>query len=106
MLLTAGVFLIIIVVSLLLYSPLGIIDWTQILPTIFTLCGVWLLAMAGMKTSSPQKYELGPFATSSWGLLLIGIGIAWFAYVYNPIYSLAIILIVIGALAIVAAMKR
>jgi hypothetical protein len=98
--------LIVVVVSLLLYSPLRLIDWTQILPLLLALYGVWLLALGGIRASSPQKYELGPFTTSAWGLLLIAIGGAWFAYAYNAVYSLAIILIVVGILAIIAALKR
>ena len=108
-LLSIGVFLIIIVVSILLYWPLQVIpppNWTLIFPLIIALYGVWMLALAAIRMSNPQKYERGAFGTSSWGLLLIAIGGSWFVYTYNVVYSIAIILLMLGALAIIAALKR
>lgn len=107
-LVSIGVFLIIVVMSILLYQPLQIIkDWTLLLPLIIALSGCWLAVLAGMRHSSPQKYERGPFSTLSWGLLLVAIGGAWFMYGYGWwYYSLAIVLLALAALAIAAALKR
>jgi hypothetical protein len=106
-LLSIGVFLVILVVSILLYQPLQIIkDWTLILPLIIALSGCWLAALAGMRASAPQKYERGAFSTLSWGLLLVAIGGAWFLYGYGWYYSLIIVLLAFAGLAIVAALKR
>lgn len=105
-LITIGVFLIIVVVSILLYQPLKIIDWTLILPMIIVLSGCWLAVLGGLRYSSPQKYERGPFSTASWGLLLVAVGAAWFVYGYGWYYSLAILLLALAALAIAAALKR
>ena len=107
-LVSIGVFLIIVVSSILLYQPLQIIkDWTLLLPLIIALSGCWLAVLAGMRHSSPQKYERGPFSTLSWGLLLVAIGGAWFMYDYGWwYYSLAIVLLALATLAIAAALKR
>lgn len=107
-LVSIGVFLIIVVMSILLYQPLQIIkDWTLLLPLIIALSGCWLAVLAGMRHSSPRKYERGPFSTLSWGLLLVAIGGAWFMYDYGWwYYSLAIVLLALAALAIAAALKR
>lgn len=107
-LVSIGVFLIIVVMSILLYQPLQIIkDWTLLLPLIIALSGCWLAVLAGMRHSSPQKYERGPFSTLSWGLLLVAIGGAWFMYDYGWwYYSLAIVLLALATLAIAAALKR
>jgi hypothetical protein len=106
-LVSIGVFLIIVVMSILLYQPLQIIkDWTLLLPLIIALSGCWLAVLAGMRHSSPQKYERGPFSTLSWGLLLVAIGGAWFMYDYGWHYSLAIVLLALATLAIAAALKR
>lgn len=107
-LLSVGVLLVIIIVSALLYAPLNIIDWTLVLPMILTLFGLWIIVLAGMRSSSPQKYERGPFSTLSWGLLLVAIGGAWFLYGYGygwP-YALIVVLLVLAILAIVVAVKR
>jgi hypothetical protein len=103
--LTLGVFLVILVIAIVLYVA-QIIDWTLIVPVVLVLSGCWTLALAGIRASNPAKYERGPFSTFAWGLLLIAIGGAWFLYAVNPLYSLALVLLVLGALAIVAAFRR
>lgn len=106
-LLSIGVSLIILVICIVLYEPLKIItDWKLISPLLVTLYGCWAIVLAGIRTSNPQKYERSPFSTFAWGLLLIAIGGAWFMYGTNPLYSLVIIALVLGALAITAALRR
>jgi len=103
--LSLGVFLIIIVVAILLYAA-SLIDWTLIIPVILVLSGCWTMVLAGMRATNPQKYERGAFSTISLGLLLIAVGGAWYLFVIDPLYSLALILLVFGALAIAAALRR
>lgn len=105
-LLSVGVFFIILVISIILYTPLGYVDWTLIPPLVLAFYGCWTMVLAGIRTSNPQKYERSPFSTFAWGLLLIAVGGAWFMYGINPLYSLVIILLVLGALAITAALRR
>jgi hypothetical protein len=105
-LLSIGVFFIILVIAIILYVPLGLVSLYDVVPLILALSGCWLMVLAGIRASNPQKYERGPFSTFAMGLLLIAVGGAWlFAYV-NWLYSLAVILLVLGALAIAAALKR
>jgi hypothetical protein len=103
--LSVGVFLIIIVVAIMLYAA-SLIDWTLIIPVILVLSGCWTLVLAGMRATNPQKYERGAFSTVSLGLLLIAVGGAWYLFAFDPLYSLALILLVFGALAIAAALRR
>jgi len=103
--LSLGVFLIIIVVAILLYAA-SLIDWTLIIPVILVLSGCWTMVLAGMRATNPQKYERGAFSTISLGLLLIAVGGAWYLFAFDPLYSLALILLVFGALAIAAALRR
>jgi hypothetical protein len=108
-LLSIGVLLVIVVVSILLYVPLQVItDWTLILPLILALYGLWTIALGGMRASAPQKYERGAFSTLSMGLLLVAIGGAWFlyGYGYDWYYSLIVILLALAGVAIASAMKR
>ena len=42
----------------------------------------------------------------SLGLLLIAVGGAWYLFPVNALYSLALVLLVFGALAIAAALRR
>jgi hypothetical protein len=104
--LSIGVFLIIIVVSIMLYAAQVITDWTLIIPVVLVLSGCWTLVLAGMRASNPQKYERGAFSTMGLGLLLIAVSGAWCLFAVDPLYSLALILLVLGALAIAAALRR
>ncbi|MGD0979622.1 MAG: hypothetical protein ABR962_10860 [Candidatus Bathyarchaeia archaeon] len=104
-LLTIGAIFVIIVVSILLYAAKLLTDY-YILPTIISLFGIWLMVLAVMQSSNPEKYGRGAFSYFGWGLLLIAVGGAWFLYTYNGIYSLAVILLVLGGLAIAAAFRR
>ena len=105
-LLSIGIFLIVLVVSILFYVPLELIQWYLIPPMILALYGLWTITLAGIRGSRPGKYERGPFNTLAWGLLLIAIGGAWFFFSVNWIYSLVIILLVLGLLAVTAALRR
>ena len=104
--LSAGVFLIIIVVAIMLYAAQIITDWVLIFPVILVLSGCWTLVLAGMRAGNPQKYERSAFSTIGLGLILIAAGGASYLFAFEPLYSLALILLVFGALAIAAALKR
>jgi hypothetical protein len=104
-LLTIGVFFIVIVIGILLYA-VGVIGWTLIIPVILVLSGLWTLALAAIRAIKPVKYERGSFGTMALGLLLIAVGGAWFLFAYSWLYSLILILLLLGALAIAAAIRR
>jgi hypothetical protein len=104
-LLSIGVFLLIIVAVILLFA-VNIIGWTLIIPLILVLSGCWVLVLAGIRTSNPQKYERGVFSTMGLGLFMIAVGGAWYLIGISWLYSLALVLLVLGALAIAAALRR
>jgi hypothetical protein len=107
-LLTIGALFVIIVVSVLLYIlPLGLLtEWWMVPATLIMLFGVWLMVLSGMQHSNPEKYGRGAFSYFGWSLLLVAVGGACFLYMLNWVYSLAVILLVLGALAIAAAFRR
>ena len=104
-LLSFGVFLIIIVVGILL-AVTGAISWGLLVPVVLVLCGLWAIALGGLRMGKPQKYERGSFSTMAGGLGLIVVGVAWYLFGINWIYSLVVILLAIAALAILGALKR
>lgn len=106
-LLSIGVFLLIIVAVIVLYAAIpAVVTLADVIPLILVLSGVWTLVLAGIRLSTPQKYERGAFSTLNMGLLLIAVGGAWYLLYINWLYSLALILLVLGVIAIAAAMKR
>jgi O-antigen/teichoic acid export membrane protein len=104
-LLSIGVFFIILVVAVLLVAT-NVLVWTLMVPLVLVLFGVWILALAAMRGAIPQKYERSPFSTMAMGLGLIVLGGAWFLFSYNWLYSLALILLAFGAIAIASALRR
>jgi hypothetical protein len=105
-LLSIGVFFIVAVVAIVLYAAKAFADWLNIFPLIFILFGACLLVLAGIRAQNPQKYEREPFGTLEMGVLLMALGGAWLLFKNGFIYSLALILLVLGVIAIVAALKR
>jgi hypothetical protein len=105
-LLSIGVFLIIVVVAILLYVAQVITDWTLIIPVILVLSGFWMIVLASIRASNPQKYERGAFSTMGFGLLMIAVGGAWYLLGINWLYSVILILVVLAALVIAAALMR
>lgn len=106
-LLSIGVFFIAVVVGILLYAT-GLISWTLIAPVVLLVFGCWMLALAGMRSSKPVKYERGGFGTAALGLCLIAVGGAWFVFAFTGgiLYAVVVILIVLAVLAIVTALRR
>jgi len=72
------------------------------------LFGIWMLALAVIRSGNAGKYERSSFSTLAMGVLLLVVGGAWsmIALGVNWIYSLALILLVCAGLAIAAALKR
>ncbi len=105
-LLSIGVFFIVAVIAILLYAFGAFADWLNIFPVIFIIFGGWMLALSGIRTSNPQKYEREPFSTAGMGVLLIALGGCWLLWRTNWLYSVALGLLVLGVIAVVAATRR
>jgi hypothetical protein len=104
-LLSIGVFLLIIVAVIVLFAT-TLIALTVVIPLILVLSGVWILILAIVRSQNPQKYERGAFSTLNMGLILIALGGAWYLVYINWLYSLALLLLILGAIAIAAALRR
>ena len=104
-LLTIGVFFIIIVVAILLYPANVTRNWLNILHNHRSVRS--MDAGSGRSWSQgPQKYERSPYSTVQMGVLLMALGGAWFRLAYNWLYSIALLLLALGAIAIASAMRR
>jgi hypothetical protein len=106
-LLTIGAFFIVLVVALLLAAT-QVISWWLFGPVVLVLLGVWMMALAAIRSANQQKYARSPFSTVALGVTLIVVGGAWgiVALGQNWIYALALILLACAAIAIAAALKR
>lgn len=103
--LTIGVFFIILVVAILLVAT-KVLNWGQFPPLVLGLFGIWFLLLATMRGAGQMKYERSSFSTMAMGLGLIVLGGAWFLFSYNWLYSLALILLAFGGIAIASALRQ
>jgi len=107
-LLSTGVFLVVLAVSIVIYSA-NIITLQEMLPLIIGLYGFWIMILGGIRRRNPSKYERGALSTFTWGLLLTIVGfssILSLRGLINWLFALAAALLVIGILAIAVAMER
>jgi len=103
--LSIGAVLLIVAIAFVLYASLIINAWMMI-PLIVAMIGGWLFVLAAMQSRSPVKYGLSSFSILAWGALLLAIGGALLVYSFSWVYAILIIFIVLGAVAIAAAIGR
>jgi len=107
-LISLGVFIVIVAVSILVYS-FELITMLETLPLMVGFYGCWMIILAGMRYKNPSSYARGPLSTFAWGLLLAVTGfsvIASWRVGLNLLYVVAAVLLVIGILVIAVAVER
>lgn len=104
-LLTLGALIIIVAITILLGATFNI--WYEVIPLIIAFYGSWLIVVAGIRTRNTSKYERSPFSLFGWGICLaaVGFGLDFALRGLNIIYTLVTVLLLLGALAVVAALK-
>jgi hypothetical protein len=102
--LSLGVFLIIVAVWVAAWL-LEFVEPVNIVPLVLMSSGVWIVVVAGLKAVSPEKE--GAFSNLSWGTLFIVLGGS--LYMINmgmePLYTVVFVLVLVGALAVVTALR-
>jgi len=103
--LSFGVFLIIAAVLMVLFAAGGIKRFDEAVAIIVALYGVWTMILAGIRVRNPEKYGRGAYSTFTMGVVLAALGGAWIFFIEtaNVIVAVAIILVVIGILAVATA---
>jgi len=102
-LLSFGVFLVIVAVWIAAFL-LELILVENIVPLILLSSGVWTVVTAGLKAVKPEE---GAFSTFSWGMLFIVLGGSLYMINtgMNPMYTVVLVLALIGVLAVAAALR-
>jgi len=105
-LLSFGVLLVIVALVLVAYALDIITGIDQVVALIIALNGVWTMVLAGIRTKNPEKYGRGAYSTLVMGVVLTALGGAWFLTIagVSPILTFALLLVVIGILAVVSAL--
>ena len=105
--LTLGALIIIVAVVIIAYAANLLVSLLEIIPLIIAFYGCWLIVAAGIRARNPSKYARSAFSLFGWGMLLAAIGFGWDLNVrgMNWIYTLAVVLLLLGILAVVVALK-
>ena len=106
-LLSLGAFIIIVAIAVILGVALENF-WPKVIPLIIAFYGCWLVVVAGMRTRNPSKYPRSAFSFFGWGILIAAIGFGSYLSVggvINWIYASAVVLLILGILGVVAALK-
>jgi len=106
-LLSIGVFMLIVAICLMAYGAHYIMRLDEVFSLTIALYGVWVMILAGIKRPNQEKYERVSFSTFASGILLTAIGGAWFLNIQTAqwVYSLALVVLVLGILVVVAALR-
>jgi len=104
--LSIGVFIIVLALSIAVFAA-GLITLIEIVPLVLAFFGVWIMILAGIHTSKPQKYARSPFSTFSGGTLVMAVGVVWLLAIegYNIWYLLSALLLIFGLLVVVAVLR-
>lgn len=105
-LLSLGALLVIAAVLLVAYAGAIVKRLDEVLALIIALYGIWTMILAGIRVRNPEKYGRGAYSTLVMGVLLTALGGAWTLYIEgtNMIITIALILVVIGILAVASAL--
>jgi len=105
-LLSLGALLVIAAVLLVAFAAEVIERLDEVLALIIALYGIWTMILAGIRVRNPEKYGRGAYSTLVMGVLLTALGGAWVLYIEgtNVIITIALILVVIGILAVASAL--
>ena len=103
--LSMGALLVIAAVLLVAFSQ-GLLRIDEVFALIIMIYGVWTMILAGIRVVNPEKYGRGAYSTLVMGVLLTAVGGAWEFHIRfeNIIISIALILVVIGILAVASAL--
>lgn len=103
--LSLGVLVVILAISASIFAP----DLSAIFSLTLILFGMWVMVLAGIRASNPEKYGHEAFNVFSGGILITALGLAWFLYARVPPelvgYLLPALLLVVGILIAVAGIR-
>jgi hypothetical protein len=98
--------LLVIAAALLVAFSQGLLRIDEVFALIIMIYGIWTMILAGTRVVNPEKYGRGAYSTLVMGVLLTAVGGAWEFHIRfeNIIISIALILVVIGILAVASAL--
>ena len=99
--------LLVIAAVVIILGGLAEISWWEAIPLIIAFYGCWFIIFAGIGTKNQSKYARSAFSTFGWGMLLAAIGFGWDLTIrgWLWVYTLAIVILLLGILGLVAALR-
>jgi len=105
-LLYLAVFLV-ITALVIIFGGLVANSWWDVIPLIIAFYGCWFIVFAAVGTRNQSKYARSAFSTFGWGMLLVAIGFGWDLSVrgLSWVYTVAVVILLLGILGLVAALR-
>ncbi len=104
--LSIGVFIIVLALSIAAFAAGLITNLIEIVPLVFAFFGAWIMVLAGINASKPQKYARSAFSNFSWGALITAVGVVWLLASQVGIwYSISALLLILGLLVVAAVLR-
>jgi hypothetical protein len=99
--------LLVIAAVVIILGGLAVISWWEAIPLIIAFYGCWFIVFAGIGTRNQSKYARSTYSTFGWGMLLAAIGFGWDLNVrgLSWIYTVAVVILLLGILGLVAALR-
>jgi len=99
--------LLVIAALVIIFGGLVANSWWEVVPLIIAFYGCWFIVFAGIGTRYQTKYTRSAFSTFGWGMLLAAIGFGWALNVrgLSWIYTVAVVILLLGILGLVAALR-
>jgi hypothetical protein len=99
--------LLVIAAVVIILGGLAFISWWEVIPLIIAFYGCWFIVFAGIGTRYQSKYTRSAFSTFGWGMLLAAIGFGSDLSIRGLywIYTVAVVILLLGILGLVAALR-
>lgn len=105
--LSLGILILVLAISASAFVADMLVNVFEIFSLTFILFGLWIIVLAGMRSTNPEQYGGGAFDTFSGGILITTLGVLWLLHVRAlPVeYLITALLLVIGTLVAVAGIR-
>lgn len=105
--LSLGILILALAISVSAFAAKVLVDVLEIFSLTLILFGLWIMILAGMRSTNPEQYGGGAFNTFSGGILITTLGIVWSLSIRELLveYLFPALLLVVGIMIAVAGIR-
>ena len=105
--LSLGIIILVLALSASASAANLLVNVFEIFSLTLILFGLWIMILAGMRSTNPEQYGGGAFNTFSGGILITTLGVVWSLYIRELLveYLFAALLLIVGIMIAVAGIR-